>query len=60
MKLIYFCFRFTHNLVRDTSILSVVTLSVLVLSGLLGVAVQHMVNSSGYKYVPSSFGKTTK
>ncbi len=49
--------RFTHNLVRDTTLVSAVTLVTLVLSGLLGVALVQMVANSGYQYTVSSFGE---
>jgi hypothetical protein len=49
--------RFRHNLVRDTSLVAVVTLAVLVLAGLTGVALVKVINSAGYSYGVSSFGE---
>ncbi len=49
--------RFRHRVIRDTTLVVVVTLVVLVLSGLLGVAITHML-SPRYEYSVSSFGNT--
>ncbi len=49
--------KFRHKLVRDTTIMSLVTLVILVLAGLVGVAVVNLVNKSGYTYTVSSFGE---
>ena len=43
---------------RDATILSVITLVVLVLSGMVGLSTVSLIKSYGYIYVPSSFGKT--
>jgi solute carrier family 6 (neurotransmitter transporter) len=48
---------FKHRLLRDTTIIVVVTLVVLILSGLVGVAIVMLIRSSGYDYTVSSFGK---
>lgn len=47
--------RFHHNLARDTTIVSIITVSLLVLSGMTGVALQQTLSNSGYKYAVSSF-----
>ena len=47
--------RFRHRVIRDTTVVVIVTLVVLVLSGLLGVAITHMLNPR-YEYTASSFG----
>ena len=48
--------RWRHRVIRDTTLVVVVPLAVLVLSGLLGVAITHMLNPR-YQYTVSSFGE---
>ena len=55
--------KFKRNLRRDTTIIILVTLLFLVVSGILGVAIHKLLETSGqYTYIPSSFGEfsTTK
>lgn len=48
--------KFKHNLRRDTTIIILVTLLFLVVSGILGVAIHKLLETSGqYTYIPSSF-----
>ena len=49
--------KFKHRLLRDTTAIVVVTLVILILSGLVGVAIVLLIRSSGYDYAVSSFGK---
>ena len=51
--------RWRHRVIRDTTLVVVLTLAVLVLSGLLGVAITHMLNPR-YQYTVSSFGECTQ
>ena len=44
---------------RDVTILVIITLLFLTISGILGVAIHEMLESSGqYNYIPSSFGES--
>lgn len=47
--------KFRHQLIRDTTLIVIVTLGVLMLAGSLGVALGHIISHSGYKYGVSSF-----
>lgn len=48
--------KFKRNLRRDTTIIILVTLLFLVVSGILGVAIHKLLETSGqYTYIPSSF-----
>ena len=49
--------KFRHKLIRDSTIIVIVTLAILILSGLLGVAMVQMINHRGYEYKVSAFGK---
>ena len=48
---------FKHRLLRDTTIIVFITLVILILSGIVGVAIVLLIRSSGYDYVVSSFGE---
>ena len=48
---------FRHKLIRDSTLIVIITLAVMILSGLLGVAIVQMINHRGYEYKVSSFGK---
>uniref|UniRef100_A0A0K2TZK3 Uncharacterized protein n=1 Tax=Lepeophtheirus salmonis TaxID=72036 RepID=A0A0K2TZK3_LEPSM len=47
--------KFKHRLARDTTIISIITLIVLVISGLMGVAAVKVIIGSGYDYQVSSY-----
>jgi len=48
--------KFRHNLKRDTTIIVIITLLFFTVSGILGVAIHRLVETSGqYTYIPSSF-----
>ena len=50
--------KFRHNLRRDSTIIILITLLFLTVSGILGVAIHaRLVDSGQYSYVPSSFGE---
>ena len=50
--------KFKHNLRRDCGIIILVSLLFLTVSGVLGVAIQKLLETSGqYQYIPSSFGE---
>ena len=44
---------------RDVTILVIITLLFLTISGILGVAIHQLLETSGqYNYIPSSFGES--
>lgn len=47
--------KFGSKLLRDTTIIVVTTLTVLILSGITGVAIVNLIRQSGYEYTVSSF-----
>ena len=49
--------KFKHKLFRDSTIVVLVTVLVLVLSGISGIAIKNLINHSGYQIVASSFGE---
>ena len=50
--------KFRHNLRRDSTIIILVTFIFLTVSGILGVAIHKLIETSGqYTYIPSSFGE---
>ena len=50
--------KFRHNLRRDSTIIILITLIFLSVSGILGVAIHKLIETSGqYTYIPSSFGE---
>ncbi len=52
--------KFSHNLFRDCSLVGILTLVVMVFSGILGVALVHVINQAGYHYAVSSFGELAR
>ena len=51
--------RFKQPLARDALIVVILTLSILILSGVIGVSTVSLINSVGYEYTASSFGRNT-
>ena len=49
--------RFKQPLARDSLIIVILTLAILILSGIIGVSTVSLINSFGYEYTASSFGK---
>ena len=49
--------RFKQPLARDTLIVVILTLTILILSGVIGVSTVSLIRSFGYEYTASSFGK---
>ena len=52
--------RFKQPLARDSLIVVILTLAILILSGVIGVSTVSLIRSFGYEYTASSFGKLTK
>ena len=50
--------RFKQPLARDSLIIVILTLAILILSGIIGVSTVSLINSFGYEYTASSFGKS--
>ena len=50
--------RFKQPLARDALIVVILTLAILILSGIIGVSTVSLINSFGYEYTASSFGKS--
>ena len=51
--------RFKQPLARDALIVVILTLAILILSGIIGVSTVSLINSFGYEYTASSFGKSS-
>ena len=49
--------RFKQPLARDALIIVILTLTILILSGVIGVSTVSLIRSFGYEYTASSFGK---